>query len=37
MPLFRRRREEEEAPIEPPSRGFDWFKDKKPTISGGSL
>jgi len=31
MSLFRKRREEEEAPILPPSRGYEWWKDRKPT------
>lgn len=34
MPLFRKKREEEEAPIQPPDRGFDWFNYRKPTING---
>lgn len=34
MPLFRRKRDHEDEPLHPPERGFDWFKDKKPTING---
>lgn len=32
MPLFRRRRENEDEPVHPPERGYEWFKEKKPVV-----